>query len=240
VSSLYSKLRPAKVRSALARRRFEYAMSRIPVTGHGQPTDVGTPYGGWLLPVGVIEPGWCCYTVGVGGDVSFDRALLERFGASTVRAFEPVQSFVDRALAQLGGDGRFTADAVAIAAADGPIRMQATHDPTSSSVSPAGLYDTQAYSEMAGRSIPSLMAQYGDDTLDLLKLDIEGGEYELLPQLDLGALGIKVFAVQLHHNRSVRDAKALVARLRDQGYEAIGVRAVVKVTFVNRGLLAED
>jgi FkbM family methyltransferase len=240
VSSLYSKLRPAKVRSALARRRFEYALSRIPTTGYGQPTDVGTPYGGWLLPVGVIEPGWRCYTVGVGGDVSFDRALLERFGAANVRAFEPVQSFVDGALEQLGDTGRFSADAVAIAAADGPIRMQATHDPGSSSVSPAGLYDTADYTEMAGRSIPSLMAQYGDDRIDLLKLDIEGGEYELLPQLDLSKLGIKVFAVQLHHNRPVGEARALVARLADQGYEVIGVRPVVKVTFVNRGLLAES
>jgi len=212
-------------------------MGRIPVTGYGAPADIGSPYGGWVLPVDLMVPGWCCYTVGVGGDISFDRALLDRFGAATVRAFEPVQSFVDGARAQMAGDTRFTADAVAIAPTDGPIRMQATHDPTSSSVSPVGLYDTRDYTEMAGRSIPSLMAQYGDERVDLLKLDIEGGEYELLPQLDLAALGIKVFAVQLHHNRSVRDARTLVAQLGERGYEAIGLRPVVKVTFVNRELL---
>ncbi len=237
MSSLHSKLRPRKIRSALARRRFEYTLARIPVTGYGGAVDVGTSYGGWILPVDAITAGWCCYCVGVGGDVSFDRELLHRFDASAVRAFEPVQAFVDGALRQMAGDDRFTADAVAIAPADGSIRMQTTHDPNSDSVSPAGLYDSDDYAEMPGRSIPSLMAQYGDERIDLLKLDIEGGEYELLPELDLAALGVKVFAVQLHHNRPLRDARALIARLGERGYEACGVRPAVKVTFVNRALL---
>src|SRR5262249_19698371 len=174
------------------------------------------------------------------GDLSFDLALIDRFGAATVRAFEPVQSFVDAARVQMGGHPGFTIDAVAVAPVDGPVRMQATHDPGSASVSPAGLYDTKDYAEMPGRSIRSLMAQYGDRRIDLLKLDIEGGEYELLPGLDLAELGIKVFAVQLHHNRPVSEARALIARLRDHGYEAIGVRPAGKVTFVNRALLAAD
>ena len=39
------------------------------------------------------------------------------------------------------------------------------------------------------------MQEMGDDRIDLLKLDIEGGEYDLLPQLDLQGLQVKVFAV---------------------------------------------
>jgi hypothetical protein len=115
--------------------------------------------------------------------------------------------------------------------------MQSTHHPGSASVSPAGLYDTHDYTEMTGRSIASLMAEHGDERIDLLKLDIEGGEYALLPQLDLAALGIKVFSVQLHHNAGLGAARELIAHLAEQGYEAVAVRPVVKVTFVNRALL---
>ncbi len=162
MSSVYSKLRPAKVRSAIARRRFERALSRLPVTGYGGPEDIGTPYGGWTLPVDLIGQDWLCYCVGVGADISFDLELIHRFDAR-VRAFEPVQSFVDLALQTAAGEPRFGAQAFAIAPTDGPIRMQSTHHPGSASVSPAGLYDTHDYTEMAGRSIASLMAEHGDE-----------------------------------------------------------------------------
>ena len=81
------------------------------------------------------------------------------------------------------------------------------------------------------------MDELGDDRIDLLKLDIEGAEYEVLPTLDLRELGVKVFAVQLHHNGSVRQARALVARLREQGYEPVACRPAVKLTFALRELL---
>ena len=238
MSSLYSKLRPAKVRSALTRRRFEYAMTRIPVTGWGEPADVGTEYGGWMLPVAAMRPGWCCYCVGVGADVSFDLELIRRFDAAAVRAFEPVHAYVDQALETAAGEPRFSADAVAIAPFDGPVRMQASHHPGSASVSLAGIYETTDYTEMPGRSIPSLMSEYGDDRIDLLKLDVEGGEYELVPQLDLVGLGVKVFAIQLHRNGGVRGARELIAWLGDKGYEPIAQRYIIKITFVNRALLA--
>jgi hypothetical protein len=75
------------------------------------------------------------------------------------------------------------------------------------------------------------MSELGDERIDLLKLDIEGGEYELLPLLDLRSMGIKVFAVQLHHTGSVREARRLIAGLRAQGYELVGCRPAVKLTF---------
>jgi hypothetical protein len=71
----------------------------------------------------------------------------------------------------------------------------------------------------------------------LLKLDIEGSEYELLPTLDLPALGVKVFATQLHHTGSVADARGLISRLREQGYDAVACRSAVKLTFVSRELI---
>ena len=81
------------------------------------------------------------------------------------------------------------------------------------------------------------MAELGDDRIDLLKLDIEGGEYELLPALDLRALGVRIFATQLHHSGTVRQARALIAWLRESGYEPVGCRPAVKVTFLAAELL---
>lgn len=198
---------------------------------------LGNPdYGGWVVPTALIEPGWVCYSVGAGGETSFDMELIRRFGM-LVRSIDPVAEYVRLAIEHAHGERRLTAHQVAIATADGPLRMQITHDPNSQSVSPAGLYDTHSYLELPGRTLPSLMAELGDTKIDLLKLDIEGGEYKVIPTLDLQALGVKVFATQLHHTGSVREARRLIAGLAGQGYEAVGCHPAVKLTFARRELL---
>jgi FkbM family methyltransferase len=231
-----SKLRPAKLRAALYRRAFERTLSRTSLRPAPGLADLGTAYGGWTVPEGLIERGSTCYTVGVGGDISFDLALIERHGA-TVRAFDAVEGYVEEAAAKAVGEPRFSVHHAAIAVADGPLRMQVTHDAQSRSVSSAGLYQSERFVELPGRSVASLMAELGDDRIDLFKLDIDGGEYEVIPKLDLRALGVKVFATQLHHTGSIRGARALVAGLREQGYEPVACRPVVKLTFARSDML---
>lgn len=232
------RLRPGKVRSAARRRLFEFQLERTRL--HGMPglVELGSSYGGWIVPGTLIDPSWVCYCVGVGGDITFDAELTGRYGA-TVRAFEPVKAYVAWAEQQAAGEPRFSVHQLAVAAADGPIRMQMTHHPQSRSVSPVQLYESEEYVELPGRSLPSLMREFGDERIDLLKLDIEGGEYELLPTLDLAALGVKVFSTQLHHVAPIWQARRLVTRLQGQGYEPVACRSAVKLTFVRHDLLGE-
>ncbi len=225
-------LRPAKVRNALRRRWFERTVPRLDMAPapHGI-VELGSSYGGWMLPEGIVEPSWVCYCVGTGGDISFDLELIDRYGA-TVRAFDAVEGYVQEAARDGAGHERFSAHHAAIATQDGPLRMQVTHDTGSRSVSAAGLYESHDYIELPGRTLPSLMAELGDSRIDLLKLDIEGAEYDLMAQLDLPAIGVKVFATQLHHTGSVAQARALIARLREQGYGPVACRSAVKITFL--------
>lgn len=199
--------------------------------------ELGSSYGGWILPGDLIEPSWVCYLVGAGGDVTVDLDLIQRYGV-TVRSFDAVTDYVDGARERANGEPRFSAHHAAIAAKDGPIRMQVTHDPVSQSVSAAQLYDSHSFVELPGRTLPSLMAELDDRQIDLLKLDIEGSEYEVLPTLDLPALGVKVFAIQLHHTGSVADARKLIAGLGTQGYDPVACRSAVKLTFVRRDLIS--
>jgi FkbM family methyltransferase len=229
-------LRPAKLRSALRRRWFERQLPRLQMQPAPGLESLGSAYGGWTIPAELLGPSPLCYCIGAGGDISFDMALIERYGA-TVRAFDAVAEYVALADEQAGDEPRFSVRQAAIATRDGPLRMQLTHDHSSRSVSPAGLYDSHDFVELPGRTIASLTAELGDERIDLLKLDIEGGEYEVIPSLDLRALGVRVFATQLHHNGSVAQARGLIARLRHEGYEPVACRPVVKLTFARRDLL---
>lgn len=235
-TSLASRLRPGKLRRALRRRWFESRMSRTELARADGLVDLGSSYGGWRIPGGLIQPGWICYSVGAGGDISFDLELIRRYDV-TVRSIDPVADYVDRARRDAAGERRFSAHRAAIAPGDGPLRMQITHDRQSKSVSSADLYESSEYVEVPGRSLTSLMAELGDERIDLLKLDIEGSEYEVVPTFDLRALGVKLFAVQLHHTGTVRQARALISGLERDGYDPVATKPSVKLAFARRDLL---
>ncbi len=230
------KLRPAKIRNAVSRRWFEHQVPRLDLRPIAGLVDLGGDYGAWRLPVGSIDPSWVCYMIGAGGQISVDIALARDYGA-TVRTFDAVAAYVERAREQAADTPRITAYQAAIAVEDGPIRMQVTHDPNSLSVSAASLYESESFVELPGRTLRSLMDELGDQRIDLLKLDIEGSEYEVLPTIDLRELGVKVFATQLHHTAPVSRARELIAELARQGYEPVACIPAVKITFAHRELL---
>lgn len=236
VNDLLRRLRPAKIRNGLRRRWFEHALERTRLTGAPGVRRMGSSYGGWMIPTELVGRSWTCYCVGAGGDVTFDLELIRDYGA-TVRAFDPVERSVQAAREDARDAEGFTAHVVALAAHDGPLRMQQTHDPGSASLSAAGLYESQLFTEVPGRTLASLMDELGDRRVDLLKVDIEGAEYDVLPTLDLPAVGVKIFAVQLHHNGTVAQARALIERLRGAGYEPVACKPAVKMTFARRDLL---
>jgi FkbM family methyltransferase len=205
-------------------------LERLPIEPGPPIVELGSPYGGWRIPDGALREGDICYCIGAGGDVSFDLELIHRYGA-IVRAVDPVQRYEDDALRQAAGDTRFSFRVVALTTRDGPIRMQPHHERSSGSLSAAGLYDTHEWTEVPGLSLPSLMREFGDDHIDLLKLDVEGLEYELVPTFDLAALGVRVFALQLHHVGSVRQATRMIERVRRQGYRLVAQRRAAKLAF---------
>ena len=230
MSTRLRKLRPAKIRSALRRRVFEWRLGRLRIDGGPRTIELGSAYGGWKIPEGSVVEGDVCYCIGSGGDISFDLELIRRYGA-IVRAVDPVEAHGAEALHAAGGEPRFTFWCAALTTRDGPIRMQTHHEPNSRSLSAAGLYDADEWVEVEGRTLESLMRDCGDDHIDLLKVDVEGIEYDLVPTLDLAALGVSVFAIQLHHTGTVGDAMRLIQRVERQGFRLVAERPTLKLTF---------
>ena len=114
----------ARLVDAVKRRVFEFQLRRAVSPEERALVHVGSEWGGWDLPIDLVDDSWVCYCVGAGGDVTFDLGLIAQFGA-TVRAFDPFEIFRRHALEEAGGDPRFTFHEVAITDADGPITMMA-------------------------------------------------------------------------------------------------------------------
>jgi FkbM family methyltransferase len=213
------------------RRLFERGLARVPIRARGDLVHLGTDYGGWVVPADLIEPDWLCYCVGIGHDASFDFELTSRYGVR-VRAFDPFDLFCRRAEEQAPAGSRYSVHAVALSSHDGPLEMFGRQDEERGSVSAANLYGASTSFTRPGRTLASLMHEFGDDQVQLLKLDIEGSEYDVLPTIDLHAAGVRVLLLELHANESVRVARHLLTRLRTSGYAPVHRKAHTSFTLV--------
>ncbi|HEV8104231.1 MAG TPA: hypothetical protein VGP69_10895, partial [Gaiellaceae bacterium] len=66
----------------------------------------GSPYGQWVIPTGVLSSASVCYLIGAGTDISFDRALITRFGCE-IHTFDPVPEAQRYALKAGADEPRF-------------------------------------------------------------------------------------------------------------------------------------
>jgi len=188
---------------------------------------VGSDYGGWDVYPHALGADSVVYAAGVGEDTSFDEALIGRFGC-TVHAFDPTPRAIDyvaRRRAEGGLDERFILHEWAISTEDGTATF---HLPTNEAHVSASLVDADTYAgeplEVQCRTLETIMRELGHARIDLLKLDIEGSEYEVLDHLAekmAGEGGIQVGQVlfEVHealfkdgHDRTKRTLDNLASR----------------------------
>jgi FkbM family methyltransferase len=215
------RLKPRKVRRAIRRRVFERRVRRGAKIDDDAPlVRLGTDYGGWAVPAGLISGSWICYCVGAGLDVSFELSLIASFGCR-VWSFDPAEDsrrYVERLAAT---NPRLQFRQTALWRADARVRMYRAADPTHCSLSAANLQETNRWVEAPGRSLESLMAELGHDRVDLLKVDLEGSEYEVLEPEAVAAAGVRVLCVELHAVTPPRAALAFLESFRVAGFRPV-------------------
>jgi FkbM family methyltransferase len=215
-------LRTPWQRAYAVRRRA--MLAALTLTARVQPRPglerLGTDYGGWTVPVDLIAGDWTCLCAGAGIDVSFDLALAERFGA-TVITVDPTEESRDH-VARADPDGRLRFVSAALWREDGELEMFVAADPAHRTLSSDDLQRTGRSVRVPARGLA------GFGPLDLVKLDIEGAEYDVLPTL--GA-EVRVLCVELHPTRGVRTAVRAVRALHAAGF-ALVARRGADFTFV--------
>lgn len=221
-----------QVRKAISKRIFK--ICTIPPWANRRLTQVGTSYGGWSIPVEQITPSWVCYTAGVGEDASFDIALAE-MGCEVV-AIDPTPRAVDYITPLLSRHENLVLAPYALWRTNGDVDFFPPANPDHVSHSISNVQHTGSAIQVPARTLDSIAQEYGHDTVDLLKLDIEGAEYAVLRSTDLGTLGIRVLCVEFHDDVGLRRMLAAVREVRRRGFSVGRVRNT-DVTFIahNRG-----
>lgn len=137
---------------------------------------LGSDYGGWEIP-DVLTASSICYCFGAGTDVSFELGLIGRFGCK-VWTFDPTPGSID--YCKQINDPDFIFSPVGIAKEKGVGRFYKPANPAHISHSLVNLQNTTDYIEVELNTLRGCMEANGHSKIDLLKLDIEGTEYDII------------------------------------------------------------
>jgi FkbM family methyltransferase len=180
---------------------------------------LGSDYGGYFLDSSLIGPNAVVYSLGVGEDISFDLALIRKFGL-TVHGFDPTPK-VKSWLASQTIPEQFHFHDVGIADVDGEATFYLPRraDYVSHSLICARQYSRESIRVRMIR-LATAMCQLGHTRIDVLKMDIEGAEYGVIENLVEEEIPVGQILVEFHHRLScvgTSKTKQVLALLKEAG-----------------------
>jgi FkbM family methyltransferase len=177
---------------------------------------LGSDYGGWPAVREVLERDSIVYSVGVGDDISYDLALIDNCSVN-IHAFDPTPRscewirkqilpgqlhFYNYGLSDYDGEQEFIAPEIDV------------HMSYSTVKSGTGILLTV-------KKLSTIMTELRHDTIDLLKMDIEGGEYKVIDNLLNENITPKILLIEFHHRFpevGLDKTKKSIKLLKARGY----------------------
>ena len=185
--------------------------------------ELGSRYGRWAVSTAGLSSGTTMVSFGLGQDISFEQALLGR-AACSIHGFDPTPASVSY-LQGLGPIPGLSLRATALAAFDGTLEFLLPPGEAGDQVSAsaAAAYAGTARVTVACLTLRSALRACGLAHADIVKMDIEGAEYEVLNQaLDSSALdGTRQLMVEFHHflpGLKADQTRQIIGRLRQSGF----------------------
>ena len=184
--------------------------------------------GWWFHPDGLGEDS-VVWSLGIGEDVDFDLALIRRFNLR-VDAFDPTPSTVEWLAARDMPTG-FHFHPWAVTGEDGVLKMypRVRKDGSKSTVMYTMVADDASRDGaivVPAFCLASILAELGQHRVDLLKMDIEGAEYDVLDNLPGSTVKPLQLLVEFHHRFAavgLEKTEEMIAMLRGCGYRIFAV-----------------
>lgn len=159
---------------------------------------LGNDNANWCVCPNGLSEGSVVYSFGVGTDISFDLELIRRFG-TTVHAFDPTPRSIAWVQSQELPES-FVFHDYGVGSHDGSVLF---HPPENSnfvsySVFRRGTVTAPAVEAPVSR-LATIMKKLGHAKIDVLKMDIEGAEYEVLSDLLASGVAVRQLLVEFHH-----------------------------------------
>ncbi len=199
--------------------------------------EIGTKYGGWVVPTSLLNVDSICYCVGCGEDISFDIGLIDYFKCD-VYGFDPTPRAIKYVESVAGQNPKYHFFEVGLWDKEDTLKFFVPENPDHVSHSLLNLQKTEDYISVRVKRLSSLMKELSHDRIDLLKIDIEGAEYKVIESIIEDRIDIKVICVEYdEYFHSIDDKyqdriQASVKSLVTHGYLLVCAQGNCNYTFV--------
>jgi FkbM family methyltransferase len=204
-------------------RRYRLRQARVLDRPHTAPLLLGN----WAVLPELVGQDSIVYSFGVGDNVQWDLAMIRRFGA-TIHAFDPTPQSIAW-VARQSLPTEFCFHDVGISNFDGSLDF---YPPRRA----GGMHYSQQPRQRFGpppqpvpgqvQRLATIARRLGHDRIDVLKLDVEGSEFDAVPDVLASGIPIGQLLVEIHYHfpgRSFRGGLALIRQIKAAGMECFYV-----------------
>ena len=177
---------------------------------------LGSEYGGWWVPSVELVAGRSAYCAGAGEDISFDLALFER--GLEVTIFDPTPRAIAHFEATAPLDDKLRFRRVGWWDVGDDLKFFAPRDGAHVSHSIVNLQLTTDFFVARVEPVHVLMRELGDNSVDLIKMDIEGAEYRVIDSLLADGPLPRVLCVEFDQPQPLRTTIRSVRKLSAHGF----------------------
>ncbi|MBI3584682.1 MAG: FkbM family methyltransferase [Nitrospinae bacterium] len=179
----------------------------------------------WCIHPDSLSDDSVIYSFGIGEDISFDLELIQTFNAS-VHAFDPTPRSIEL-IKNREVPEKFVLHEYGIANYDGKANVFPPQNPNhiSHTIVDRGVHNRPAI-EVQVHRLNTIMAMLGHKKIDLLKMDIEGMEYQVIEDFLTSGVQAEQMCVEFHHRWpeiGVHQTKRVIEKLNLAGFKIIDI-----------------
>ena len=195
----------------------------------------GNHYGGFYVCPDYLDSQSVVYSFGIGEDISFDKHLIDAYDC-TVHGFDPTPSSIKWINLYTTPD-KFIFHDYGIDTVNGvkTFFLPKNEDFVSASIYQTNKLKTKGI-KVKMQNLETICSELKHNSIDVLKMDIEGSEYDIIPYLLNMNLPIDQLLIEFHH-RFFEDGfskmKEVLTMLKNNGYKIFGVSdSMQEISFI--------
>ncbi|MEO8764196.1 MAG: FkbM family methyltransferase [Ginsengibacter sp.] len=226
----------------------------------GKLKKLGSSYGGWMVPVDYLSKDSICYMAGAGEDISFDCEVAKRFHCQ-VAIFDPtprskthfdlvVKASQSMAILPVNNNPKELYDLdkesftsitfyeIGLWKNTEYLKFFSPKNTSHISHSIGNLQNTSAFFMAPVKRLSKIMSENDHNKLDLLKLDIEGAEFEVIDSILEDKVDVKILCIEFHliEKEGLQKIQLAINKLEENNFVVIA-REGFDFTLINKSYL---
>jgi FkbM family methyltransferase len=182
----------------------------------------GNGYGGFYVFPQILDKNSIVYSFGIGEDVSFDLEVIKNHGCN-VYGFDPTPKSIDWVNQQhLPKEFQFFPFGISTLSGFETFYLPKNDENVSGSILGMNNVNTLTPIQVPMKNMEDIIGQLNHAVIDLLKMDIEGAEYDVIKNILGSKIEIKQICIEFHHRMfsgGGRKTMEAIDLLQQHGYQ---------------------